>query len=247
MTRVTQENVKESIKGKEIDLKEYYEVIKKRIWIVVIVALLTTVVGSIYSNRGSDAPPLYETSTRMIIGSSGGDMKTLLVMMKDRIIMKKVSEELGLTTSPEGLAGQITISRMDESQVIQLSVVDTDPKLAMDIANTTAEVFKSEISDILNFNGVQLLSPAEENASPINMDQQGLSFKIFLVIGIILGIGFVFLLDSLDDTIKRENEIENILGVPVVGVITNMNKKQWSFKKSKKQKLSVRGEAFDVE
>ncbi|OKL36936.1 hypothetical protein BLL40_07340 [Domibacillus mangrovi] len=234
------------MKGKEINLKEYYEVIKKRIWIVLIVALLTTVIGSFYSNRGSDEQPLYETSTRMIIGSSGGDMKTILVMIKDPIIMGKVKEELQITRSPEEIAAQITVSKIDDSQVIKLSVVDPDPKVAMNIANATAKVFKNEISNILKFNGVRLLSPAEENTAPINVDQ-ALSLKVFLLIGVILGIGFVFLLDSLDDTVKGENEIENILGVPVVGIITNMNKKQWSFKKSKKQKIRVRGKAFDIE
>lgn len=246
MTRVKRENVKESMKGKEIDLKEYYEVIKKRIWIVLVVALLTTVIGSLYSNRGSDEQLLYETSTRMIIGSSGEDMKTILVMIKDPIIMEKVQEELRITRSPEEIAAQITVSKIDDSQVIKLSVVDPDPKVAMNIANATAEVFKSEILDILNFNGVQLLSPAEEKVSPIIVDHI-LSLKVLLLIGIILGVGFVFLLDSLDDSVKGENEIENILGVPVVGVITNMNKKQWSFKKSKKQKIRVRGKAFDIE
>ena len=75
--------------------------------------------------------------------------------------MEKVVQDLNLDRSPETLAGQITVQSIDASQVVSISVVDTDPKMAANIANTTAKVFKEEILNIVGFNNVQLLSDAK--------------------------------------------------------------------------------------
>ena len=57
--------------AREINLKEYYEVIKKRIWLIVIVTLLTTVAGAFYNSYTHTN--LYESSRRIIIGSDKGE------------------------------------------------------------------------------------------------------------------------------------------------------------------------------
>ena len=57
-------------------------------------------------------------------------MNTLMVMIKDPIIMEKVNSELNLSRSPEGIANEITVAQIDDSQVIKISAIDTDPKVA---------------------------------------------------------------------------------------------------------------------
>ncbi|MDQ0217500.1 capsular biosynthesis protein [Peribacillus cavernae] len=239
-----QQNSIENTKGKEINLKEYYEVIKKRLWIIILVTILTTSAGIFYNNLNN--VPLYQTSTRIIIESDSENMKTLMVMIKDPIIMEKVKDELQLSGSSEGIAGQIVVERVDESKVVRISATDADPEMAANIVNTTAKVFKNEIVNILDFKGVRLLSEAKVNPNPIN-EAQNRTIIIALVFGIIAGIGLVFLLDSLDGTIKRESEVEDVLGVPVIGVIANLNKKKLFAKKIKQAELKLRGETLDIQ
>src|SRR5690625_4902530 len=83
--------------AREINLKDLFRIIKKRIWIVAVIVSLTTLAGYYYSNLNNVL--LYQSSTRIIIGSDSGYMKTLMVMIKDPIIMEKVREDLGLTRS----------------------------------------------------------------------------------------------------------------------------------------------------
>src|SRR5690625_5537093 len=113
-------------------------------------------------------------------------MSTLMVMIKDPIIMEKVQEELELSRSPESIAGQISVTRVDESQVIMISVTDQDPKIAMEIANATARSFKSEVGNLLDFDEVQLLSEAKENNFPIN-ENKNRTVIIAFVFGLITG------------------------------------------------------------
>ena len=228
---------------KEINLKEYFEVIKSRFWIVIVLTFLTAASGYYYSQYTS--VPLYETSTRIIIGTENQDMKTLMVMIKDPIIMEKVKNELNLQGSAESIANKITVEQVDESRVVKISVIDTNPEVAVAIANATAKTYKSQIVKLLDFKEVQLLSEAKLNPFPINESQNKVVIAA-AVFGLIAGVGLIFLLDSLDGSVKRESDVEAILGVPVIGIVSNMNKKKFISKNSKAKGYEVRRESVDI-
>ena len=145
--------------AKEINLKDLFRVIKKRLWIVVVLTVLFTIIGGVYSTYLTTL--LYHSSSRIIINADAEYRKTLQVIIKDSTIMEKVVQDLNSDRSPEALAGQITVQSIDTSQVVSIGVVDTDPELAANIANTTAKVFKEEIPNIVGFNNIQLLSDAK--------------------------------------------------------------------------------------
>ncbi|WP_066186655.1 MULTISPECIES: YveK family protein [Gracilibacillus] len=213
---------------KEIDLKQYFLLIKKRFWIIIVMTVISTLAGYYYSHYNN--APIYESSTRMILGSGSEDMSTLMVMIKDPIVMEKVVEELQLERSAGAIADQITVSQVDESQVVQISVTDSDPEMAADLANATAATYKTEIKDILGFTEVQLLSEAKTNTASINAASSNLTIITF-VSGLIVGLGIIFLIDSLDAKIRKESEVEALLGVPVLGTVSNMNKREFAVKK----------------
>lgn len=230
--------------AKEINIKDFLRLLRKRFWIIALITMIATLAGYFYSNHNNS--PLYQTSTRVLVGSGSENMKTLMVMIKDPSVMEKVKEDLHLSRSAEGMAGQIEVTRLDESQVIKISVIDSDPLVAASIANMTAKVFKKEIANILDFKDVKLLSAAKENPYPINATQNR-TIIIALVFGLITGTGLVILLESLDGTIRKDREVEAVLGVPVLGVISNMNKKKLAIKRSSQNAVEVRGETVGVE
>ncbi|WGG45849.1 Wzz/FepE/Etk N-terminal domain-containing protein [Rossellomorea sp. DA94] len=229
--------------AREINLREYYEVLKKRIWLIILITFLTTVAGYVYNYYTQTN--LYESSRRVIIGSDSGNMSTLMVMIKDPIIMEKVRDELNLSRSPEGIANQITVAQIDDSQVIKISAVDADPKVAMAIVNSTAKLFKSEIATILDFKEVQLLSEAKENPYPINPSGNRITIIAF-VLGMITAVGLAFLLDSLDQTIKTNKDIEEYLDITVLGKVSNMNKKKFVIKRKSQPEMELRGDTVGI-
>ncbi|MFG6149962.1 YveK family protein [Halobacillus sp. B23F22_1] len=231
--------------GKEINLKEYWDVIKGRIWIVFAMIIVCT--GAAYAYSYLNNTPVYETSTRIILSTEDQNMNTLMVMIKDPIIMDQVKKELDLPQSSSSIASQIEVNRLEDSEVIQISVTANDPKAAASIANKTAAVYKNEIVNILEFKHVQLLSKAEVNPYPIN-EFQDRNLMIAAVFGLIAGIGLIFLLDTLDGSVKSREEVEDFLGIPVIGFVSPMNRKNSTTKtrKSKTQELEVRGESIDI-
>ncbi|MBT2679837.1 capsular biosynthesis protein [Bacillus sp. ISL-35] len=207
--------------AKEINIKEIFLVIKKRLWIIAIITALASIAGYLYGEK--DITLLYQSSARIIIGKEA-DMNTLQVILKDPVVLEKVVEKLELNRSPESLANQINVGILDDSKVVNIGVIDTDPNRAAEIANTTAEEFKTEITRLLDFSDMEIFSPAKINSTPIN-EEKSKSGIIGLVFGLFAGIGFVFFLDSLDDTVRSQKDVEDYLGLPVVGRISKMTKK----------------------
>ncbi len=241
-----------------ISLKEIFEVLKKRLALILLITLLATATSGVVSYFF--LTPIYETSTQILVNQkadseNGFDynqiktnvdlINTYSVIIKSPTILDDVKEELSLDMTTSALNNKISVSNAQNSQVVSLSVTDPDPAVAVDIANTTASVFEKEISNIMNVDNVSILSKAEFEGtpSPVNPNPV-LNMAIAFVVGLMIGVGLAFLLEYLDNTIKSEEDIEKVLGVPVLGTIAVIEDKEAGISK-KKGKKSVRGEAVE--
>ncbi|MDN4526738.1 YveK family protein [Fictibacillus fluitans] len=226
-------------RAKEINIKELFNVMRRQLWIIAAVTILFTLCGSLYATYYTT--PLYQSSTRIIIGANQDNMKTLQVIIRDVTVLQKVVDQLDLHITPESLAGKINVESVDESQVVSINVTDTNAEMAARIANTTATVFKKEIPDILSFKDVRYLSPAKVNPYPIN-ENDTRTMTISFIIGLMAGIGLAFLRDSLDDTIRGSRELDD-LGITLLGSVPKIDQRK--LQKNEKP-YEVRSESVDV-
>ncbi|RLQ96286.1 YveK family protein [Falsibacillus albus] len=227
---------------KEINIKDLLRVIEKRFWIIILMIFLSIAAGWIHSKYFTT--PLYQTSTKIIIGADPGYMKTLQVIIKDSTVLQKVANQLKLPFSADALAGKIIVDNIDDSQVVRISVVDTNPERAAQIANKTASVFKNEVPNIVNFRDVRILSEANVNPWPIN-ESSNSSLIEAMGIGFVIGLGLVFLMDSLDETINKESEIEEYLGIPILGNVSRMTRRNIMKKNRMRLNIAIKGESYD--
>jgi capsular polysaccharide biosynthesis protein len=182
--------------------------------------------------------PIYQSSTQILVNQSNNEkagpvynemqanlqlINTYNVVLKSPAILELAIEELQLNKTVAELTKQITVSSEKNSQVIVLTVQDTDPTLARDIANTIVAVFQEEVGKIMNVANVSILAKAEvsENVSPVK-PRPTLNMVIAFVVGLMTSVGITFLLEYLDNTLKSEQDIEKVLGLPVLGSIVRM-------------------------
>jgi capsular polysaccharide biosynthesis protein len=173
----------EKKKAKEINLRELYKVMKRRIWAVLILTVLGAAAGFIQNTV--TVTPLYQSSARVIIGADDQSRTTLQVIVKDSTILDKVVTELHLPMNSDALAKQITVASIDQSQVVSITVVNKDPRMAAQIANTTAEVFKAEVPNIVGKDYFRILSNAKVTPIPIHPKNNNKTLKA-AVIGVVL-------------------------------------------------------------
>ncbi|ANU27535.1 YveK family protein [Planococcus versutus] len=217
-----------------ISLQDLVKTLKKRVGLIALLTILAITIAGVVSFLV--LTPMYETSTQILVNQEQTEasqltnqniqtdlqlINTYSVIIKSPAILDQVSSQLGLDMSVEALNSKITVATAENSQVVNVTVQDEDPALAVDIANTTAKVFEGEIKELMNVDNVSILSPAvlKENPSPVAPNPM-LNMAIAAVIGLMLGVGIAFLLEYLDTSIKDQQDIEDILGVPLLGVIS---------------------------
>ncbi len=216
-----------------ISLKELFDTLKKRIWMIISITILAVVASAVYTFYA--ITPTYQTQTQVLVSQQAtgaaslaamafdSDAKyidTYNVIMKSPYILNQVIEELALERSHRALNSQISVAQEGRSQVVTIRVTDTDPAMAVEIANTTARVFQREVYTLMRVDNVHVLSPAELEASssPIN-PKPNLNMAIAFVVGLMAAIGLAFLLEFLDNTLRTEQDVEDTLGLPILGVI----------------------------
>ncbi|MDQ0154203.1 YveK family protein [Robertmurraya andreesenii] len=220
-----------------ISLRELFEVLRKRMSLIVVITVLATAVSGVASFFL--LTPIYQASTQILVSQAAAGslasiagisfdadakyIETYNVIMKSPYILDQVIEELDLDTTPEQLNGNVSVSQQGQSQVVTISVNNEDPAEAVLIANEIAKVFQREISQLMRIDNIHILSPAElaDNPSPIK-PQPMLNMAIAFVVGLMVGVGIAFLLEYMDNTIKSEQDIEKVLGLPILGAITTI-------------------------
>ncbi|MBP3041343.1 capsular biosynthesis protein [Bacillaceae bacterium Marseille-Q3522] len=221
-----------------ISLKELFSTIKKRFALITIVTLVAVMISAIVSYF--ILTPTYESSSQILVNQTNNNqgnnnyneiqaniqlINTYNVIIKSRAILNIVKEELDLPMSTTALDESITVSSAQNSQVVNITVSNEDANLAASIANKTAQVFQREISTLMNgSNTVSILAEASvsENQAPVS-PRPTLNIAIAFVVGLMAGVGIAFLLEYLDNTIKNETDVEKLLQLPVLGVITTID------------------------
>ncbi|WP_106496248.1 YveK family protein [Lentibacillus sp. Marseille-P4043] len=223
-----------------ISLKEIFEVIKKRLLLIVSLIVGAALISAIISYFV--LTPTYQSSTQFIVNQSEQDpaaqydvnnirtnvelINTYNVIIKSPAILEDVINELDLSLTTEELQDKIEVASAENSQVVTVTATDPDANLAAQMANKTVEIFQEQIPDIMNVDNVKILSEAEVKADPTPVSPKPmLNIAIAIVLGGMVGVGLAFLLEYLDNTIKTEDDIDKKLNVPVLGVISHIDDK----------------------
>ncbi|AYB46928.1 Wzz/FepE/Etk N-terminal domain-containing protein [Paenibacillus lautus] len=240
-----------------MELKQYFRVIQKKWWLIVIIVIIAMAAAGVKSFYFTT--PIYAANAKLIVNQSSGDGAATLnastiqtsiflinsykEIIKSSAVMNKVVEkypELG--ESPAQLAAKISVTSANNSQVMNLLYQDTSYEKAVKVVNGVSTVFKEQIPNIMNVDNITILSEADSTITPAPINLNPLmNILISFVVSLILAIGFVFLLDYLDDTLEAEAEIIEIMNVPVLAVVGKIGKsdlrKSTRAKASEKQKV----------
>lgn len=223
-----------------MELKEYFLILKKRLRIVIIITLLSTLVSAILSYF--IIKPVYKSDISVIIGKvettdsaakqNYNDImmyqkmvKTYSQFAKSRTVAEDVINKLGLNIKSNELLSMISVSPNADTEFLTITVKSKDPKQARDIANQIARSLKETSLQIRKADNVQLL---DEAVVPIKPDSPKplLNIAIAFLLGLMISVGLVFLIEYLDNTVKNQEDIEKSLGVPVLGLIPLTNQEK---------------------
>ncbi len=220
----------------EIDLKEMFDYFLSKVSWIVIAVILALAIGNIYTLF--TRVPMYRSTTSLVLVSENKDgssyntseqqlnknlVGTYSEIIKSKTILNEVIADLNLDTTVAALQNRITVSSVQNTEIIRITVADPDAKQATKIANQVAKVFVSEINRFYKLNNVSILDKAETAARPYNVNYVK-DNAIYIMIGLVLSCGIIFIFFYFDTTIKTSEDIEKKLGLNVIGVVPKVGK-----------------------
>ena len=145
-------------------------------------------------------------------------------------ILASVSNTLEMTKRQEALLR----SRLETTrrQIVQGQDQSVDYNLLKREVDTNRELYNGLLQQVkevgvaggVETNNIQVVDKAEVPLFPYK-PKIALNAAIGLLAGLVLGLGLVFLMESLDDSIKFADEVEKTLMVPLLGVIPKIKYK----------------------
>ena len=207
----------------------------RRIWEKKILILLVTFLFAAVSLAYSIflVTPQYASTTKVYVVNQKKDDKAITtqdvqlgsLLVKDykeiilsNKVMEDSAEKSGLGITAKQLAGKVSVDAPKDTRIISITVRDKDPQVASDLANTVKEISADQIKEVTKIDDVTTLEEAKAATSPSspNIPKNGI---LATVLGFIIAVAGVVLFELLDDRIKRAEDIEDGMGLVLLGVV----------------------------
>lgn len=221
----------------EIDLKELFEFIKKKIGLLITITVVICLLGCIYGLFIQK--PMYKSYTTIILGGNETTasqtitqsditlnknlVDTYAEIVKSRRVLEQVIAELDLEETYEELSNKISVSAVNNTEIIKITVADSNPIEAKNVANVTANFFSKEVVKLYNMNNVNVLDEANEANEPYNINIPK-KVIIYFFIGIIIALSILFIIFYFDRTIKSVEQVEQKIKLPILGGVEEYKK-----------------------
>ena len=219
----------------EIDLKEMFDYFRGKVIWILVACIFAVIIGNTYTLLRR--VPMYRSNTTIVLVSENKNegyntselqlnknlVSTYSEIIKSRKVLEPVLNNLNLDYSYGTLKSNVSVSSVTNTEIIKIAVADKDPATATKIADEIAKVFTEEIQKIYKINNVSIVDTAVADTKPYNV-----SFikdnAIYIAIALVLSCGIIFICFYFDTTIKTSEDIENKLGLTVVGTVPMVGK-----------------------
>ena len=217
-----------------MELQDYLKVVRKR-WRVIVAVVLVFVglaaAGSLASEK------VYESRTQFFVSTTGaGDSGALL--QGSTFTQQRVKSYAQLLTTPRVLgpvaasvgvtgdvAGQVRATTPPDTVLIDVAVRDTDPARAQAMGEAIATEFPAAVTE--------LESPAGAEASPVKVTvvrppttpdspvspRPLRNILLGGVLGLLLGLAAALVRETLDKTVKTQDDVKAVTDTPILGSI----------------------------
>lgn len=219
------------VEQSELDLRELWVMLRRRLWIVLLIPLVAGVTAgfvSLYVLK-----PVYSASTTLWVIKEGtaaqitlSDVqlsrnltKTYAEVAKSRAVMAEAMSLLMRTDiTVQQLQARLKVTPVRDTEILSFTVEDGDPVMAARIADAVATAFKAQIRQIMKVENVAVVDLAMIPTQPI-APRPVRNVALALVVGIMGALGLAVLLEYLDTSIKSPDDVARHIGLPVLGLI----------------------------
>lgn len=213
-----------------MELSDYFRILRQRGWLILLLMILTAAAAFGFSKIQT---PVYESNLRLLVSPSRTDFgqaqaaKVLLTSYEQWLYSsyqaQAVINKLQLDMTAGELLGDVRVASDGNSFVITLTVENTDPNLANDIARAWGDeliMWQNAKNDKLRLEDRITIEFIDDPKAGLERPKTTINTAAGAVFGLLLGIGMLFLLEWIaSGVMRRAEDIERYLDIPVIGTI----------------------------
>ena len=213
-----------------MELSDYFRILRQRGWLILVLMALTAAAAFGFSKMQT---PVYQSNLRLLVQPSRTDFgqaqaaKTLLTSYEQWLYSsyraQAVINNLQLDMTPGELLSDVRVASDGNSFIISLSVDNTDPNLANDIARSWGNeliMWQNANNDKLDKNDRITIEFVDDPQAGLDRPDTMINTAAGAVFGMLLGVALIFLLEWLaSGVIRRSEDVERYLDIPVIGSI----------------------------
>lgn len=214
-----------------ISISEIIDAVKKRWKIIALCTLIATLVSGIFSFF--IISPTYEASTKVFIGKEESSvenynynditmyqklLKTYSELIKTKDLINRSITNSEYELDVEDVLNNVSVTTVADTQMIQIAYKSTSPNIAKNMLENITNEFITTAQDLVPNGNVRVLETVELPEEPVAPNKK-MNIAIAFILGMMVGLGIVFLLEYLDNTYKNKEQLEKDLDIPVLGVI----------------------------
>lgn len=219
----------------EIDLKELFFMLLRRWYLIFLCFVLAS--GIAFYVSFYILTPIYEAESSLFLGKEKDSIAAISLMdmqtntqlisdyrelIKSRLVSEQVIADLNLDMDYETFVKRVGITVLSDSRLFKISFKSSNPQLARDVTNQLAKVIMSRAADIINVKNIQVIDRALLPIHPVE-PQKARNVMMAALLGLMVGVGIVFLMEFMDHTFKKPEDVERILDLPVLGTVPKFN------------------------
>ena len=233
---------KENLQETEIDLRVVLDILRKNILAILIVSLVFAAGAFAYSSFF--VTKQYQASATLIVNNKAEGTTTVntsdvsaaqsladvySIIIKSDTVLQPVIDDLNLNMSYEKLKSLITVSTVNSTQVITVSMDHPDPEYAQKIIAEIVKVAPDIIKDKVEAGSVKVISESRvaNNGAPVSPSTKRYAL-IGGLVGLVLTLIVVFVQEFMNNTFKTEDDISRTLNIPLLGIIPSVDEKEFN-------------------
>ena len=214
-----------------IKIEDIVNILIKRWKMIISITLMATLTAAIISFFV--IAPKYEASTKVFIGKENTKdqnynnsdiqmyqqlLKTYAGVITTNDLVEKAIDAANLNITSEAVLGGLTVTPSPNTQILEIKYISTDKVLARDLVDSVTTQFITTSTELIPNGNVKIIESVKLPEEPVSPNKK-MNIAIAFLLGLMISVGLSFLLEFMDNTFKTKEELEQILGIPVIGAI----------------------------
>lgn len=216
---------------REISIKDIFKILKIRWKVILSFTLISTLFSIIMSYY--IIIPKYSSSTKFFVGKQVREdekfnandiqvyqkfLNTYAELITTQDLIKSALENSDLDTSVSQVLAGLSVTPKTDTQILQMTYICNDKNLAKSVLDAVSDEFIKEADELIPNGEVKIVQKANTPQVPITPNKPK-NIAIGFLAGLMLGILAAFWLEYINNNVKSKEDIENIIGLPVIGLI----------------------------